>query len=121
MVGLDADHIITQHAENGVATDTIRKDLTLSAFISESYQMATAETFDTSTPSKSYTDTVTKTGYYPIGIIGYRSTSQFVVPYSLRLQNQTSGSCKLQCSWRYIGSSSATSTLYVEILWCKIL
>lgn len=103
-----------------MATEQIRKDLTLHAFISESYQMATAEPFDTSTPLKNYTDTVTKSGYYPIGIIGFRSTSQFVVPHSIRLQNQTAGSCKLQCSWRYIGSSSATSTLYVEILWIKI-
>lgn len=73
MVGLDADHIITQHAENGVANGTIQQNYTAANIkrvrtTTESYEIPAGG--NTSNVSL----TISEPGYSILGITGYEIT-----------------------------------------------
>ena len=104
-----------------MATQSISKRFSYSDFLLQTYRMAQNASFDTSTnQSLEYSDTVTQAGYYPIGVVGFRSSKANVVPSSARIQSQTEGSCALHFRWDYLGSSTETANLYADILWMKI-
>ena len=119
MVGLDADHIITQHAENGVATDTIMKNFNYTDFEVQTFLMASSASF-TELGSLDYNTSVEKAGFYPIGIVGYRSQKAGIITSSVNIQNRAVGSCTLQFRWDNTTSSAQTSNLYAIILWVRV-
>ena len=104
-----------------MATQSISKRFSYSDFLLQTYRMAQNASFDTSTAqSLDYSDTVTQAGYYPIGVVGFRSSKANIVASSANIQNQAEGSCKLQFRWDYLGSATETANLYAMILWMKI-
>ena len=104
-----------------MATQLISKRFSYSDFLRQTYRMAQNVSFDTSTAqSLVYSDTVTQDGYYPIGIVGFRSSKANIVASSAKIQNEAEGSCTLQFRWDYLGSATDTANLYADILWVKI-
>lgn len=63
--------------------------------------------------------TATKTGYYPIGIVGVISSSLSVAPTRYYLSSRSSGSCVIETRLRNIATSSTTLNFSVNVLWVK--
>ena len=64
-----------------------------------------------------YTPTVTKTGYYPVGLVGFRSYGNvFFTQY--RVKTASVGSAELEVRL-YNQDSATTGTIAVNILWMK--
>lgn len=73
-----------------------------------------------------YLSDASKSGYYPLGIVGWRlengsgSGSSYGFPYRLRLSSVSTGSATISAAFRAIGGNVNNCTLYVTILWRKI-
>lgn len=66
-----------------------------------------------------WSETKTKVGYYPIGVVGFRTTRQALVVNRCNLTNVTNGSCTINMNARAdIAVGSSTAEMYV--LWVKI-
>lgn len=71
---------------------------------------------------KSSTKTFTKSGYYPIGIVGHDNGSGDINASTLQLTSRSSGSATLTYAYKHIGANtSRTVTTTVTILWLKII
>ena len=66
---------------------------------------------------------VSKSGYYPLGIVGYDITgtgSSVAVPIKYYLTDRGNGTCKVFAGLRNNGSSQANWTFTAYILWVKM-
>lgn len=85
------------------------------------------DVFSVSVGASTYADTTktfTKSGYYPLGIVGWSMTgSGATACYIPRcyLSAKSAGSCTLTLRIRNAASSAATPNVLVTILWIKIL
>ena len=74
---------------------------------------------------KTGTVTVTKSGYYPLGIIGFRcangsgSGGSYAFPHDLHISNLTTGSVDVVYGIRAFGGNISSCDYYVRILWIK--
>ena len=91
----------------------------------------TAKTIDHGHGSiKTDVQTITKEGYYPLAIVGYKLSGTVNPSYtdaqpqllSMYLSNVTNGSCKINVKIKYSNNDNWTykSTYELEILWIKI-
>lgn len=81
-----------------------------------------------SLPSGDFTDvttkTITKEGYYPLGIVGYNmygSTHQSCNLIVLDLSNKANGSANVRYRVRNMGGVTATLSIQAQILWRKVV
>ena len=58
----------------------------------------------------------TKTGYYPIGVVGFRTSMQALVVNMCRITDATSGNCTLNMNARAVAAVSA-GTASMKVLW----
>ena len=68
------------------------------------------------------TKSITKAGYYPVGIIGYDiagTASTWLFPFKLNLTSVTLGSATIYCNLRNFGTGTSSGTMTVMVLWCK--
>lgn len=63
--------------------------------------------------------TVTKTGYYPLGVVGFQVTQAVQVFRRCYLSDIASGSCKVNFNVRNTGGSAADADLTAYVLWVK--
>ena len=68
--------------------------------------------------------TFTKSGYYPIGIVGYTvnyvsGANADINVYQMRLSGASEGSAEAQYSVKNLASASVTYRMSVTILWAK--
>lgn len=68
--------------------------------------------------SGTQSETYQNAGYYPLGVVGYRTGNGNAVPIRMRLSSQQSGQCTFQFYLRAVGAVSA-GTGHVHILWVK--
>ena len=66
----------------------------------------------------SWDETVTKDGYYPIGVVGFRSARAQLVVDMATIDSVTSGSCRVRMNARALSNTSA-STAEIHVLWIK--
>lgn len=66
----------------------------------------------------SWDETVTKDGYYPIGVVGFRSAKAQLVVDMAMIDSVTSGSCRIRMDARALHSTSA-GTAEIYVLWIK--
>jgi len=66
----------------------------------------------------SWSETKTKAGYYPIGVVGFRTSMAALLVNMCRIDNATSGSCDIKMAARAVASVSA-STAEAWVLWIK--
>ena len=102
-----------------MATQSISKRFSYTDFEIQTLTMASSASF-TALGSLDYNYLVEKAGFYPVGIVGYRSQKAGIIPSSANIQNRTVGSCTLQFRWDNTTSSDQTANLYAFILWMKI-
>lgn len=71
--------------------------------------------------TKTSAATVTNEGYYPLGIVGFRSsnTTGYLIPYWFRISSVAVGSCTASMSFANRSSSAQSSTIHAYILWVK--
>ena len=75
--------------------------------------------------SNNTTKSVTKAGYYPLGVIGWRlvngsgSGGSYGLPHALRISSASVGSATVAYGFRAVGGNVSNCTLYVTILWQK--
>lgn len=62
--------------------------------------------------------TFSKEGYYPIGVVGFRTGESDALPTRYKLSARDNGECTFEYFLRAVASVSA-STGYVDILWIK--
>lgn len=81
-----------------------------------------------SLPSGDYTDvakkTITKEGYYPLGIVGYNmygTNHQSCNLIILDLSNRANGSANIRYRVRNIGGATATLSIQANVLWRKVV
>lgn len=81
-----------------------------------------------SLPSGDYTDvakkTITKDGYYPLGIVGYNmygTNHQSCNLIILDLSNRANGSANIRYRVRNIGGAAATLSIQANVLWRKVV
>lgn len=60
----------------------------------------------------------TKAGYYPIGVVGFRTGRASLVTTGVRITNRAVGSCTLCMNARAVATASA-ATAYMQVLWVK--
>ena len=101
-----------------MASGTIAKSFSYTEFEIQTFQIASAATF-AALGYLEYSSSVEKAGFYPLGIVGYRSQKEGIIPSSVNIQNRAVGSCTLQFRWDNTTESDQTSNLYAMILWVK--
>ena len=81
-----------------------------------------------SLPAGEFTDvktkTITKEGYYPLGIVGYNmygTNHQSCNLIILDLSNRANGSANIRYRVRNIGGVTATLSIQAQILWRKVV
>lgn len=95
------------------------KNFNYTDFEMQTFQMASSASFE-ALGSLEYNSSVEKAGFYPVGIVGYRSQRAGIIPSSVNIQNRAVGSCTLQFRWDNTASSAQTANLYAIILWVKV-
>lgn len=68
---------------------------------------------------KDYSDTISKQGYYPVGVVGHSGHSRYTVPTRALLEDQTIGRATLKAMVANLESSAKTMTFDVDVLWVK--
>lgn len=63
-------------------------------------------------------ETVTKSGYYPVGVVGFSSARASLCVEWAKLADETSGSCKIQMHAKATSAVSA-NTARLCVLWVK--
>ena len=66
------------------------------------------------------TVTVTKSGYYPLGVVGWTSANRYPNVYGCRLTAQSVGSASVFCGASNLSGSTRTFTVTVTVLWVKV-
>lgn len=81
-----------------------------------------------SLPAGDYTDvatkTITKEGYYPLGIVGYNmygTSHQSCNLIVLDLSNRANGSATIRYRVRNLGGATATLSIQANVLWRKVV
>lgn len=80
---------------------------------------------DTSTSAKAYT--VTKAGYYPLGVMGWRivngsgSGGLYCIPRGGSLSSHSVGSATISTGFRAVGGAVNNCTVYFSVLWMKVM
>ena len=103
----------------------VNNKLSALAIGSDLFSTSSADVFASSAISgnshKYGTTTVSKSKYYPLGIVGWNSpdTSAFV-PSRLRLSAQSTGSATISYDIRNASGSSATGKFTADILWVRV-
>lgn len=75
------------------------------------------------TDSGDKTDTFTKAGYYPLGIVGVNiggTNRMYANLYEFRLSSQSTGSCTVTYRFRNNASVAVSLTAYFDILWAYV-
>lgn len=85
-----------------------------SVFVTESVDISVSAS---AAGNQSATKSVTKTGYYPLGIVGTLITTAGAYSRGFYLTNRASGSCTVNA--RLYASSNGTKSCTVYILWLK--
>lgn len=70
------------------------------------------------------TKTITKDGYYPLGIVGYNmygTNHQSCNLIILDLSNRANGSANIRYRVRNIGGATATLSIQANVLWRKVV
>lgn len=65
------------------------------------------------------TETFSKSGYYPIGVVGFRAGNSHAVVARFNLTSRSSGSCELSYYLRAVGGNVSAGSGDVDILWVK--
>lgn len=95
---------------------------TRASLVMSSHTTSTA-TLNGNSSSGAKTQTFTKAGYYPLGIVGYQcngSYGQHVVPSNVHISSQGSGTVTVSYTLKNTSSSNSTNTgITVYILWIK--
>lgn len=91
--------------------------LELGSFVVEEYTHAYSTV--SSGNNMSWSETVTKSGYCPIGVVGFRTARAALLVNSCYISNEASGSCTINMNARAVASASAT-TASMWVLWIKI-
>lgn len=102
-----------------MATGTIPKYFNYTEFEIQTFQIASAATL-AAFGYLEYNSSVEKAGFYPLGLVGYRSQKAGIIPSSVNIQNRAVGSCTLQFRWDNTSPSDQTANLYAMILWVKV-
>lgn len=105
-------------------TLSVAKKLTAGA-INNSLFAVTSETFEYSTTygagnQEKTTAAVTKSGYYPLGVVGFNANQAGWVVRRCYLTDKGSGTCKVYFNIRNTTSTKYAITFTVHILWVKI-
>lgn len=90
-----------------------------SSFVRQSYSLNHAISAGS---SGQITQGISKSGYYPVGIIGYDiagTASTWLFPFKLNLTSVTLGSATIYCNLRNFGTGTSNGTMNVVVLWCK--
>ena len=66
-----------------------------------------------------WSETKTKSGYYPLGVVGFRTTKQALLPNKCNISDVTSGSCTIGMNARAVSNVTA-GTAEMDVLWVKI-
>lgn len=69
------------------------------------------------------TYTVTKNGYYPLGVVGWRLSgtgSSYGLAYAMHLESPANNSCTIRAGLRASGGAVSGATLEATVLWRKI-
>lgn len=66
------------------------------------------------------TTNISKSGYYPIGVVGYTSSSRYGVPTSFRISGAAVGSGTLNWAIYNPSDSAKTPTCTMYVLWVKV-
>ena len=94
--------------------------------VPEMHTLTTTLNATPTTPS-SVDYTVTKAGYYPIGVIGWRaangngSGSSYARPFAMYAHTLANGSAKIRAGIGAGGGNVTNCTLYVWVLWSQII
>lgn len=121
--------------ENGIeqahtSIDTLQASIDTLQEKSTDTLVITAETVASSLSLSSgdFTDvktkTITKEGYYPLGIVGYNmygTNHQSCNLIILDLSNRANGSANVRYRVRNMASATATLSIQVNILWRKVV
>lgn len=92
------------------------------------YLVATEHTLDTSfsvaSGSSDYSEyQITKTGYYPLGVVGWRVNNgsgtggSYALPFANHLSSRGYGSASVMVGIRAVGGNVNNCTLYATVLW----
>ena len=128
---LDAASYVVDSALSNSSTNPVQNqviDAALSGKLtgSDIYGMfaVTQESFTISVNANSYnsqiTASVTKTGYYPLGIVGFDMLDSAAVLIKTNLSSQSVGSCTVFYGIKNNASTNKTITYKPSILWVKI-
>lgn len=66
------------------------------------------------------TATFSKSGYYPVGIMGYNTNREAAIPSRMYLSTRSNDSATVSYSIRAVGANYLATTMHVFILWVKI-
>lgn len=94
-------------------------------FVMQEHTVSTSVTVN-SGASANLNYTVSKSGYYPLGIVGWRlangngSGGSYGLPFGLRLTSASNGSAGVYIGLRAADGKVNSCTLYVTILWRKV-
>ena len=100
----------------GEPTTHLQNNFALDDFVVEEYTYNYSNV--SSGGNMSWSATKTKAGYYPIGVVGFRTARAALVVNNCRIQNATSGSCDIAMDARAVAAVSA-STAQMYVLWIK--
>ena len=76
-------------------------------------------TMNAGTAQNSY-KSVSNSGFYPIGIVGWQTGSGDINASDIYLNNQTAGSARVYYIFKNVGSANRSVTAKVDILWVKL-
>lgn len=104
-------------SQGGATKKESLSNIMQSMFAVELYKVVDKGTI--SAGSNAYTPTVTKAGYYPVGIVGFRG---FGATYftQCRVNHAYVGSAELEVSIINTGAEVSGATIAVNILWMKV-
>lgn len=66
-----------------------------------------------------WTETKTKAGYYPLGVVGFRTARQALLTNRCDITNAANGSCTINMNARAVASATA-NTAEMYVLWVKL-
>ena len=107
-------------SEAKVGGDTI---CTKSTLVMSSHTLVSSLSINANTTTSETTTDITKTDYYPVGIVGQRITGtnpMHCVPFVLRISAQADGKATVQYRIRNNASATATISISINILWIKL-
>ena len=86
-----------------------------------SHQLLASTTVAGNSSTDLTTVTLTKSGYFPIGVVGFQLSSQYMFLTRLYLSSQGTGTGKVTFRIRNTNSNDQSTTLTGYVLWAKII